>query len=98
MNGEGQERTSIVDLDVASRKLGEVDDASAKREATRSRIALLLIALFAVEVVGSLLLLACGWASAEDLLKILGVLVSPTVGLVGAATAFYYANEKPADG
>ena len=60
----------------------------------RGWIALVLLAILALIVVVSLLTVALGWAPTEDLVRVLGLLFAPIVGLVGAATGFYFGSRK----
>ena len=55
-------------------------------------IGLLIILLLTLEL--PWLALALHWAKPGELRDLLGVLISPVVGLVGAATGFYYGAQK----
>ncbi|MEK0085080.1 hypothetical protein [Benzoatithermus flavus] len=61
---------------------------------TRAWLAYALLGLFAVEVLAALAVGAFDPANSEAILKILDKVVTPTVGLVGAVSAFYYARER----
>lgn len=81
--------------------LGELDvarqapyDPSPERERMRGWIAVALLAILAVIVLISLLTVAFHWAPTDDLVRVLGLLFAPIVGLVGAATGFYFGSRK----
>ena len=57
------------------------------------RIAVLLLALLAGTILGIFLLLWLGTIDVPGAKEFLAVLVSPLVGLVGAATGFYYGGK-----
>ena len=59
-------------------------------EDTRAKLAFALVALLAGIVLSLVLLLAWKRITADDFQKLAGVLISPVVALVGAATGYYY--------
>jgi len=62
------------------------------RERTRAWLAAVLaVLLFAVVIITLIAVVAASYPT-EEAVKLLGVLLSPLVGLVGAATGFYYAG------
>lgn len=69
-----------------------------KREDTRSTIAILIVVSLPVIVAASFLTL---WffsqVSIDGLLKIVGAIMSPVIGLVGAVTGFYFSESKHRD-
>ena len=69
-------------------------DPSPQREYVRGLIALVVVALFALLVIGALTIAAFGdaprWKQVADSL---GLLLSPVVALVGAVTGFYYGEK-----
>ncbi len=68
-------------------------DPRRDREKVRGRIAVLLLALLAGTILGIFLLLWLGTIDVPGAKELLAVLVSPLVGLVGAATGFYYGGK-----
>lgn len=69
-------------------------DTGKWREITRAALAVSLTVLLAIV----LLIVVCATVflkfSAQDAGNLLGVVLAPLVGLVGAATGFYYGREK----
>lgn len=60
---------------------------------TRAWLAFALLGLFAVQVLVALAVAAFAPASSDAILQVLDKVITPTVGLVGAVSAFYYARE-----
>jgi uncharacterized membrane protein YeaQ/YmgE (transglycosylase-associated protein family) len=60
----------------------------------RGLLAFALVAILAFLSIGALVGLWLKKASAEDLRILLGVVFTPIVGLVGAATGFYYGERR----
>ena len=65
-------------------------DPSQTREWLRGALAGGLLVLLAFMIVGSFVSLWFNWASSAEVEKILTHALAPIVGLVGAATGFYY--------
>lgn len=90
---DGEHEQEPVEVDLGDFLLAEppVEEGPARRvEKTRALLAYLLLALLAV-VMGSLLaLLALAKVTVDEFGTIAGVLIAPLVGLVGAATGYYY--------
>jgi hypothetical protein len=63
------------------------------RELARVALAGALTTLLAFLVVAIVIALINGWYMTQDALDLLGVLLSPLVALVGAATGFYYGEK-----
>jgi uncharacterized membrane protein YeaQ/YmgE (transglycosylase-associated protein family) len=59
-------------------------------ERTRALLAYLLFGLLAGIVAVSLSFLGAGLVTVEEFTKVMGILLSPVVGLLGAATGYYY--------
>lgn len=59
----------------------------------RRWIAYFLIGLLSITVVGILLLLGCGKVSIDQISEF-GVILSPLIALVSAATGFYYGTKS----
>ena len=70
-------------------------DTGKWREITRATLTLSLTVILAV----TLLIIVCATVfshySTQDASNLLGIVLAPLVGLVGAATGFYYGKEKP---
>lgn len=82
-----------IDLDPLGQGPPPVREGVGKRvEQTRAQIAYLLIGLLAGITASLLALLWQHRLSVEELSSIAGVLISPIVGLLGAATGYYYAR------
>lgn len=64
-----------------------------QREITRGRIAAALLAILGFLVAGSFVSLWFGWASSTELDALLTLLFAPVIGLVGAATGFYFGEK-----
>jgi hypothetical protein len=65
-----------------------------RQEWARTWLALSLVAIFGVEVTGSMVALwVCG-ARLQELKDILTLVLGPTVALVGSATGFYFASRS----
>lgn len=82
-------RTSaeVSDIVVPSKRPGHVD-------LTRAWLAYALLGLFALEVLIGLIIAAVAPENSEALLRVLDKVITPTVGLVGAVSAFYYARGR----
>lgn len=65
-----------------------------RREITRGRIAAALLVILGFMVVGSFVSLWFGWASGSELDALLTLLFGPVIGLVGAATGFYFGEQR----
>ena len=68
-------------------------DPRPAREKVRGRIALLLLALLAGTILLTFATLWFGIFDASAAKELLAVLLAPLVGLVGAATGFYYGGK-----
>ncbi len=68
----------------------EYYDYRRAREWLRGMLAGGLLALLAVIIIGSFVSLWFGWANSEEIDGILTQTLAPVVGLVGAATGFYF--------
>jgi hypothetical protein len=66
------------------------------REKTRGQVAAVLLGILAFLVAGSFISLWFDWASSEELDTLLTILFAPIIGLVGAATGFYF-GERAAE-
>lgn len=91
MNGEGEQEP--VDVDLGDFLLAEppFEEGPARRvERTRALLAYLLLALLAVVIASLLALLAVDKVTVDEFGTIAGILIAPLVGLVGAATGYYY--------
>lgn len=80
-----------VDLGPLDLDRSPVKEGPAKRvEKTRATLAYLLFALLATIVLTLLALLAAHKITTDELGSTAGVLISPVIGLLGAATGYYY--------
>jgi fructose-specific phosphotransferase system IIC component len=59
-------------------------------EATRATLAYLMLALLAAVIVSLVVLIYQRKVTPEELSALAGVLIAPIVGLLGAATGYYY--------
>jgi L-asparagine transporter-like permease len=59
-------------------------------EKTRSLLAYLILALLALVILYMLVLLTTHTLDTEEFANVAGVLLAPLVGLLGAATGYYY--------
>ena len=67
------------------------EEGPARRvEQTRAKFAYLMLALLASVILGMFVLLFADKVTPEEFSGIAGVLISPIVGLLGAATGYYY--------
>jgi hypothetical protein len=64
------------------------------RERVRGWMAFGLIGLFAVEVIFLLIAVSAGWITSAEAMDLGSLVLSPTIGLAGAATGFYYATRN----
>ncbi len=90
---EGDREHEAVDVDLGDFLLAEppVEEGPARRvEKTRALLAYLLLALLAAVLASLLALLAFGRVRVDEFGTLAGVLIAPLVGLVGAATGYYY--------
>jgi len=72
-------------------RLTSIEDA---REKTRARLAVALIALLAITVLTIVVAtVATSHYTVAEAVDLLGVVLAPLVGLVGAATGFYYGGK-----
>ena len=62
------------------------------RESVRGLIALLLLGLLIAEFAFTALAIRFSWLPYDQAKDFLSTVLSPTVGLVGAATGFYYSS------
>lgn len=73
-------------------------DLTQDREETRHLFGLILLALFAVTVLGSLAALFVGAIDATALKDILAIVIPPEVSLLGAVLGFYYGTKSGGSG
>lgn len=85
------EDAAFDDIDIADEAPYDPDP---ERERMRGWIAIGLLALLSFVVISSLITVAARWAPTEDVVRVLGLLFAPLVGLVGAATGFYYGSRQ----
>ena len=91
MPGVPDHEDQVVDLGALDLGGPAVEEGPARRvEQTRATLAYLLLALLAAVMGTDLGLLGAGIVSPSDFGSVAGVLVSPVVGLLGAATGYYY--------
>jgi hypothetical protein len=64
------------------------------REWMRAWVAIGLLFILLVTLALPWVALAYDWLQVGDLVDLLGVLIAPVVGLVGAVTGFYYGEQK----
>lgn len=64
------------------------------REGVRGAIALILIGIFFIELIFAGLSFVFKWMTFEQTKDVLSFVMAPTVGLVGAVTAFYYSSNN----
>ena len=70
-----------------------------RRERARERIAMLLVIIFAIEVLGAMLALwLCGETRLQQLKDILPLILGPTVAVVGSVLGFYFGGKENGDG
>jgi hypothetical protein len=80
-----------VDLGSLDLDMALVEERPARRvERTRALLAYLLLALLSAVIATLLLLVAVRRITTEEFGTIAGVLIAPVVGLLGAATGYYY--------
>lgn len=84
--------TKPVEADLGTLNRPEVRPTHLDR--TRAGLAYAVFALFAFEVAAALAVAAFSPASGPVLLQVLDKVIAATAGLVGAATAFYYAQRR----
>lgn len=81
----------------AAPQVGGVYDPRPHEDRARRRIAYLLIGLLWLIVSGILILLSLGYIEVKDI-KDFGVVLSPVIALVSAATGFYYGTKSNSTG
>lgn len=69
-------------------------DPEPQREKIRGRLAVCLIGLFALEVIALFASVIFGWLTIAEAKEMVAILVTPTVGLAGAVTGFYYGGKS----
>lgn len=69
-----------------------------KRESYRGRIAMSLLAILALVIVATFLLVAIERVEVSEIETLTSLMLTPIVGLVGAATGFYYGGGGDAAG
>lgn len=80
-----------LDLSDFERDRPSIEEGPAKPvEYTRAQLAYLMLGLLALVMIGMLALLGTKRITADEFSTIAGVLVAPIVGLLGAATGYYY--------
>jgi hypothetical protein len=83
-----EEVVELGPLDLGS---SPIEEGPAKRvEKTRATLAYCLFALLAAVIGVDLGLLAAGTLNAQGFDNVTGVVIAPVVGLLGAATGYYY--------
>lgn len=91
--GEPQHRSEdeVVDLGSLELHAPTFKEGPAHRvEQTRALFAYLLLGLFAATLGSLILLLGLGRLTVQDFSEVAGVVISPVVGLLGAAAGYYY--------
>jgi len=69
-----------------------------RREDARMIIAIMIVVSLPATVLATFLTLwFCGKVSIDDLIKIIGAIMSPIIGLIGAVTGFYFSESKHRD-
>jgi hypothetical protein len=68
-------------------------DLVKERESMRGRVAGALLVILAFIVIGAFFSLWFNWAKEEELKTVLTILFGPVIGLVGAATGFYFGSD-----
>jgi hypothetical protein len=64
------------------------------REWMRAWVAIGLLIILLMTLALPWIALAQQWVKVDELMDLLGVLIAPVVGLVGAVTGFYYGEQK----
>jgi|SRR5579864_8332580 len=88
-----QDRDRPAEVDIGSLELAEpaVEEGPARPvEKTRALLAFLLLGLLTFVIAALLVLLAIRRITTQEFGSIAGVLIAPVVGLLGAATGYYY--------
>jgi hypothetical protein len=84
-------KSGIPLLDTPLRALRDLEE---RQEQTRSSVVSFLLFIFFFIVLATFISLWTNSANGNDLKDILAIIVPPTVSLLGAATAFYYAHRE----
>jgi hypothetical protein len=96
MEDEGSQSSDeeLIDLGAFALDGSPFELRSRPVEDTRALIAFSLLALLAGVVAALLLLLAFRRISVDEMVRLMGVMLAPLVGLVGAATGYYYGRSN----
>jgi hypothetical protein len=93
-NGPGVDELDLTNEETLLQPLSALEPLtiSAKREETRQWLAIGLMLVLALTILG---LLIIAWTRPEtDLSSVVAQFLTPIVGLVGAATGFYYGGSR----
>lgn len=93
----GQDTSSKTQIQTIEAELATIDRPKERighLDLTRAWLAYALLGLFAFEIIVALAVAALTPSSSTAILQILDKVITPTVGLVGAVSAFYYARER----
>ena len=96
MSGQGDNRDEVT-VDLGPLDLGRpsIEEGPARRvEQTRATLAYCLLGLLAAVIGVDLGLLAAGTVTAQTFDNVTGVVIAPVIGLLGAATGYYYGGGK----
>ena len=85
---QGEEHVDLGPVDLAAPPPRELPPRPVEK--TRATLAYLLFALLAAVIAADLALLAAGTLTPQSFDNVTGVVLAPVVGLLGAATGYYY--------
>ncbi len=90
-NTRTQKKDSIADSIVPKEF---ISDEPVSRERMRGCIALLLVGILIVQIIFAFLAVVMKWLTIDEIKELFSLIFSPTIGLVGAATGFYFGSKR----